>query len=248
MSENHKLNVVHPIDSYLKNMDELTSLMTIYSHVSTHPLKTLDGEPCNAEILLKHGIVFIVTCWDEYVKQLVSSAFDFMLAHAENPDVFPLQVKIVTSQKLQPSHPNNFDDDVVRRRKQKKRETWDAHLWKQDIWHLAGNGWIRLLRDNKDEVMKQYVDTFQSPRPDTVDRLFASIIGIKSLSSHWAWMGMSCEEAKRCVNVLLNLRGDLVHTSNLKKRETLQHDRTNLAKQIRQKWQEKGITSYRVTF
>jgi len=96
--------------------------------------------------------------------------------------------------------------------------------------------------------MKQYVDTFQSPRPDTVDRLFASIIGIKSLSSHWAWMGMSCEEAKRCVNVLLNLRGDLVHTSNLKKRETLQHDRTNLAKQIRQKWQEKGITSYRVTF
>ncbi len=39
-------------------MDELTSLMTIYSHVSSHPLKTSSGEPCTTEILIKQGIVF----------------------------------------------------------------------------------------------------------------------------------------------------------------------------------------------
>ncbi|HIE01802.1 MAG TPA: hypothetical protein EYP59_16200 [Thiotrichaceae bacterium] len=213
MPENPQLNIAHPIDAYMENMDELTSLMTIYSHVSSHPLKTSSGEPCTTEILLKQGIVFIVTCWDEYIKQLVTSAFDFMLAHAENPDVFPLQVKMLSSQKLQPPHPDSFDNDVVRRRKQKVRENWDAHLWKQDIWHLAGEGWIRLLRENKEEVMKQYVDTFQSPRPDNVDKLFSSIIGIKRLSSDWTWLGMSCEDAKKCLNIVLNLRGDLVHTN-----------------------------------
>jgi len=62
-------------------------------------------------------------------------------------------------------------------------------------------------------VMKQYVDKFQSPRPDTIDKLFASIIGIKSLSSHWGWLGMSCENAKKCLNILLNLRGDIVHSN-----------------------------------
>jgi len=213
MLENPKLNIAHPIDSYLENMDELISLMTIYSHVSNHPLKNPSGEPCTTEILIKQGIVFIVTCWDEYVKQLVTSAFDFMLDQAKNPDVFPLQVKMITSQKLQPLHPDSFDDDRARRRKEKARETWDTHLWKQDIWHLAGDGWIRLLRDNKEEVIKQYVDTFQSPRPDSIDKLFASIIGFKSLSSHWSWLGMSCEDAKKCLNILLNIRGNLVHTN-----------------------------------
>jgi hypothetical protein len=213
MTETQTSQILHPFDIFTVNMRELDSLVAIYSHVSSHPLTTLKGEPCTTEILLKHGIVFIVTCWDEYIKQLVTSAFDFMLAHAENPAVFPLQVKMVTSQKLQPPHPDSFDNDVVRRQKQKARETWDHHLWKQDIWHLAGDGWIRLLRDNQEEVMKQYVDKFQSPRPDTVDKLLSSIIGIKSLSSHWSWLGMSCENAKKCLNILLNLRGDLVHTN-----------------------------------
>ena len=196
MTEIQTSQILHPFDIFTVNMKELDSLVTIYSHVSSHPLTTLKGEPCTTEILLKHGIIFIVTCWDEYIKQLVTSAFNFMLVHAKNPDVFPLQVKIVTSQKLQPPYPDNFDNDAVRRQKQKARETWDSHLWKQDLWHLAGDGWIKLLRDNKNEVMKQYVDTFQSPCPDTVDKLFASIISIKHLSSHWAWLGMSCEEAK----------------------------------------------------
>ncbi len=213
MTETQTSQILQPFDLFTVNMRELDSLVAIYAHVSNHPITTLKGEPCTTEILLKQGIVFIVTCWDEYIKQLVTSAFEFMLAHAENPDVFPLQVKMLSSQKLQPPHPDRFDNDVVRRRKQKARENWDSHLWKQDIWHLAGEGWIRLLRENIDAVMKQYVDTFQSPRPDNVDKLFASIIGIKPLSSHWAWLGMSCEDAKKCLNILLNLRGDLVHTN-----------------------------------
>jgi len=172
MTETQTSQILHPFDIFAVNMRELDSLVAIYSHVSSHPITTLKGEPCTTEILLKQGTVFIVTCWDEYIKQLVTSAFDFMLAHVKNPDIFPLQVKIVTSQKLQPPHPDSFDDDVVRRRKKKARETWDAHIWKQDIWHLAGDGWIRLLRDNKNEMMKQYVDKFQSPRPDTIDKLF----------------------------------------------------------------------------
>jgi hypothetical protein len=55
------------------------------------------------------------------------------LIHAETPDVFPLQVKILSSQRLHPFYFDSFDNDVLRRRKQKAQENWEAHLWKQDI-------------------------------------------------------------------------------------------------------------------
>ncbi len=207
MSENQTAS---PIDSYMENMDELSSLMAIYSHVSNHPVMMSTGEPCKTDILLKNGIIFIVTCWDEYIKQLVTSGFDFMLAHASSPDVFPTQVKIVTSEKLQPPHPDSDDDEVVRKRKQKARQNWDSHLWKQEIWHLAGNGWLELLRRNKDEVIRQYVAQFQSPRPHIVDKLFERVIGLSGLSSHWTWQGMN-GNANKCLNILLNIRGELVH-------------------------------------
>lgn len=211
MSETKTSQILHPFDTFTTNMRELVSLVSIYSHVSSNPVVTSTGELCQTHTLLKSGVIFIVTCWDEFIKQLVISAFDFMLAHAKHPDVFPSQVKIVTSESLPPSHPDRFDDEVVRLQKQKARDSWDRHLWKQDIWRLAGDGWLELLRSHKDKVLEQYVGQFQSPRPHIVDNLFARVIGLRSLSSYWAWPGMSCDNAKKCLNILLNLRGDIVH-------------------------------------
>jgi len=213
MPETQTPQILHPFDTFTTNMRELNSLVRIYSHVSSHPVTTSTGEPCNTETLLKSSIIFIVTCWDEYVKQLVIGAFDFMLAHAKTPEVFPTQVKMVTSETLQPPHPNSHDDNVLRKEKQKARQDWENHLWKQDIWRLAGDGWIKVLRSHKDEVIRQYIDKFQSPRPHIVDNLFARLIGLKRLSTHWAWTGMTCDNANKCLNILLNLRGDIVHTN-----------------------------------
>ncbi len=36
---------------------------------------------------------------------------------------------------------------------------------------------------------------------------------MRQLSSHWTWVGMTCDNAKKCLNILLNLRGDIVHTN-----------------------------------
>ncbi len=49
---NDTTQILHPFDVFTVNMGEFDSLMTIYSHVLAHPLKTLNGELCSTNILL----------------------------------------------------------------------------------------------------------------------------------------------------------------------------------------------------
>ncbi|TGO03494.1 hypothetical protein PN36_05455 [Candidatus Thiomargarita nelsonii] len=44
-----------------------------------------------------------------------------------------------------------------------------------------------------------------------INTLFFQTIGLKGLSDSWQWQGMSNEEAIKCINTLLDLRGDYVH-------------------------------------
>jgi hypothetical protein len=203
----------HPLDLFMANMTEVDCLTTIYAHASNYHLTTATEQVCDKHILIKSAIVFIVTCWDEYVKSLVTTAFDFMLTQANTPDIFPKQVKIVVSETLQPPYPDSQDEDPVRRVKQKQRDDWDAQQWKADIWQLAGDGWLTLLRRHQQEILQRYVERFHSPRPDTIDQLLAQLLGLPHLSATWEWPGMTAGEAKKCLNVLLNLRGDIVHSN-----------------------------------
>jgi hypothetical protein len=205
--------ICHPLDLFMANMKDVYGLTTIYAHVSNRDLTTATREIGDNYILIKSAIVFIVTCWDEYIKSLVTTAFDFMLAQANTPDIFPKQVKIVVSEALQPPYPDRQDEDPVRRVKQKQRDDWDAQQWKADIWQLAGDGWLTLLRRHQQEILQRYVERFHSPRPDTIDQLLAQLLGLPHLSATWEWPGMTAGEAKKCLNVLLNLRGDIVHSN-----------------------------------
>jgi len=203
-----------PLGSFMDNMKELHSIRAIYSFAIDNPIAD-PSDPSSgnydAEVLLKSAIVFIVTCWDAYIKQLLTSSFDFMIGNANNPDIFPVQVRMIAAENLLPPKPNADDPDKTQHSMLKERESWHQERWKKDIWSLAGSGWIELLRNNKDKVIEQYAGRFQIPRPDRIDSLFANVIGLRRLSFTWAWDNMSNEEAIHCLNILLNLRGDIVH-------------------------------------
>jgi len=44
-----------------------------------------------------------------------------------------------------------------------------------------------------------------------INTLFFQTIGLKELSMCWQWQGMNHEDAIKCLNTLLDLRGDYVH-------------------------------------
>jgi len=193
------------LEAFYQNLKESALLKDFYDH-----LKSQQYDP---QVLLKSGIIFIVTCLDEFVKHLVTEAFEMMLNSSQagkNPLFFPTQVRIMVAEYL-------LENSGV------SKESWFKDKWKQEVWQLAGDGWLILLKQHREAVMQRYVERFQSLRQDNIDKLFEHVIGLKQLSHHWQWPGMSNSEAIRCLNTLMDLRGDLVHR-NVSHRPIVEED------------------------
>jgi len=188
------MNQSNSLDNLLKNMEEIDALMAFYQKVKDDPVANQVGSHHSPYILLKSNLIFIVTCWEEYIKSLVDESFTFMLAHSSNIETFPEHVRRITAEIL-PQESNL-----------KNKEMWHHEKWKTDVWKLVDE-WREFLTKNK----RQRVDKFQSSRKDNINTLFFQTIGLKGLSDSWQWQGMSNEEAIKCLNTLLDLRGDYVH-------------------------------------
>ncbi len=200
MTENSSSETLAPLDSFMKNMEELETIIAVYSHLSANPLinpENPEGRAYDIDILIKSAIVFIVTCWDEFIKQLVEYAFNFMLTNAYDSDVFPIQVKMIASEKLS-SKPM-------------------TESWKKDIWRLAGDGWKEVLKDNKEEI----INKFHTPRADIIDKLLLHVIGLKNLSHEWKWDTITVANSRKCLDILMNLRGDIVHQNKPHRKVTM---------------------------
>lgn len=217
MTEDANPKIFVPLDSFMENMKELDALRAIYSYVADKPLidpEDFKRKPYDIEILIKNGVVFIVTCWDEFIRQLVTKAFEFMVHNVYDPDTFPMHVKMIASENLRPPKASDEDSDKEQRKKINERESWHDERWKKDIWQLAGDGWKDILENSKNEVLRRYIDRFNTPRPDIIDKLFSHVIGLENLSHEWAWQNMTVSNSRACLNILMNLRGDIVHRNS----------------------------------
>jgi len=181
-------------EDFLKNLEEVDALIAFYQSVTDNPVATKTGNHHNPYILLKSSLIFLVTYWEEYIKSLVAESFTFMLDHSSNIEIFPEHVKRMTAELL----PQTSEI--------KNKELWHHEKWKTDIWKLVTQ-WRHFL--NQNQTLR--VRNFQSPRANNIDALFFQTIGLKELSTCWQWQGMSHEEAIKCLNTLLDLRGDYVH-------------------------------------
>ncbi|KHD05946.1 hypothetical protein PN36_06790 [Candidatus Thiomargarita nelsonii] len=188
------MNQSNSLDNLLKNMEEIDALMAFYQKAKDEPVANQVNSHHSPYILLKSNLIFIVTCWEEYIKSLVDESFTFMLDHSSNIEIFPEHVRRTTAEIL-PQESNL-----------KNKEMWHHEKWKTDVWKLVDE-WREFLTKNK----RQRVEKFQSSRKDNINTLFFQTIGLKGLSDSWIWQGMSNEEAIKCLNTLLDLRGDYVH-------------------------------------
>jgi len=136
----------------------------------------------------------LVTYWEEYLKSLVEESFTFMLNNSENIETFPEHVRRMTAELL----PQTSEI--------KNKELWHHEKWKTDVWKLVAE-WPNFLTQNK----TLRVENFQSARANNINTLFFQTIGLKELSTGWHWQGMNQVDAIKCLNTLLDLRGDYIH-------------------------------------
>ncbi len=172
-----------PMESLIQNISEVRRLMQIHEQLGG---KT-PGRKHKLEVLNKSGIVLLVACWEAFIEDLASTAFDSMLSHAEDHTTFP--------------------SDVLTRSSRQLKNAQDERL----VWNLAGKGWRTVLAAHKVELFKEYVGKLNTPKPKQIDALFSALIGIDNLSWRWSWKGMSAEAATDKLNRLVELRGSIAH-------------------------------------
>ena len=167
----------------MKNRAEVDLLVEIHSKIGDRG----PGRRRNIEVLNRSAIVLLVACWEAYVEDLADIAFDFLLKHARRPTDIPKKVLSMASKELREHK------DPVR------------------VWELAADGWKKVLAGHKEDVKNRYVGRLNSPRPDTIDELFESLIGAKSLSREWKWQSSSNKRTLERLDQLITLRGSIAH-------------------------------------
>jgi hypothetical protein len=175
----------HPthIDNMGQNLAVVRRLIEIHSEVAGQG----PGYKADVEVLNKSAIVMLVACWESFVEDLVSGAFDLMLANATSHKVFPDCVLTLASKNL--------------------KDAQDTRL----VWQLAGTGWQAILKSHKQKLVSKYVDSFNTPRAENVDAMFSNLLGLSQISSSWSWKGMSSAQAKQKLSDLVTLRGSIAH-------------------------------------
>jgi len=172
-----------PIATFVENTGEVRGL------VELHEEKTgkKSGRRYGVAVLNKSGIVLLTACWEAFVEDTASTAFEFLIANSSDPHKLP---------------PN------VRRR----IATW-VRDDKNELrpWDLSGDGWRGVLSDYKQQMLHSHVSFFNTPKAGNVDSLFDALLALPSMSSNWTWNKMPISKAKERLAQYIELRGSIAH-------------------------------------
>jgi len=144
------------------------------------------GYKPNVEVLNKSAIVLAVACWEVYVKDLATFAFDTIFNGISDPKKFPQNVLVEAAQEI--------------------RQAKDARR----LLELAGDGWRSVLKQHRDNLIAECNQRF-TPNTKSINMLFETMIGFKSIASTWHWQGCSNQLALKKLDALLNLRHSIAH-------------------------------------
>jgi hypothetical protein len=174
---------LYPHVTLWNNLEEVARLLEIHTKMSGKG----PGYKHNVEVLNKSGIVLLVACWESFVEDTVETAFSILLRRAKKHDLFAIRVLT----------------DAARPLKDSKDE--------RAVWNLAGDGWKSVLKEHKSTLLEKYIGKLNTPRPSQVDVIYESLLGIKSVSSHWHWQHTTADSTRNKLDDLIDLRGSIAH-------------------------------------
>jgi len=137
------------------------------------------------EVLHRAAVVFIAACWESYIEDVATEAFDFLIDRATTPDVFPARVKVLASKEL-------FEEKDARR-----------------IWGLV-TSWKDVLRVHRDEILSKTLKGFNTPKTRQVKELFSELLDV-DVTAKWVLKGMTPEQAGVQLDEYMTIRGNIAH-------------------------------------
>ena len=169
--------------AFLKNQEDLTELWNIHEQVAGEG----PGRKHGVEVLNRATIIFVTACWESYIEDLATEAFDALLAGASSATALPAKVRTLATKSI-----------------------WDQKDASK-VWDIADGGWRTLLAGHRKATLQHWLGTFNTPMTDQVNALYLELVGLKNLSSNWAWAGMNSAKAEAKLDKFIKVRGDIAH-------------------------------------
>lgn len=178
------------LNNLIPNVEDTRKLLNIYSE------KVLKKRTQKEERLLLNSYwVLMTACWESFIEDLASEAFDFLLRECKTSDAFPNKLKSIVTEKLVK------DESPL------------------GIWALADSGWRNELESKKKEVL----ENLNTPSSTNIDEMFFRLLGLRHLSSGWHWHGIAVKGVNERLRSCIKTRGDIAHrvstSENLTKRK-----------------------------
>lgn len=172
--------------AFLENSKDIAELWRIHQEVAGQGA----GRKYGVEVLNRAAIIFITACWESYIEDLATEAFDFLLGNAASSNAIPTKVKSLATKSI-----------------------WDQKD-STKVWDIADAGWRTLLIEHKSLTLQHWLGPFNTPTSGRVNALYAELLGVKKISSTWKWQGMSTENAEKKLDQFIQVRGDIAHRLN----------------------------------
>jgi HEPN superfamily RiboL-PSP-like protein len=145
------------------------------------------GRKYGVDVLNRAAVVFVTACWEAFVEDLATEAFDFLLNNVPNALAVPSKVRDLSTHSI-------FEQKDSRR-----------------VWDLADQGWRPFLIAHKDAVLERWIGKLNTPMSKNVNGLFKEVLGIGQMSSNWHWQGMSVHQAEEKLDDYIAIRGNIAH-------------------------------------
>jgi hypothetical protein len=176
-----------PIRHLNESMKDARRLMEIHKDVGG----TGQGRRYGLDVLNKSGVMFVSAAWEAFIEEVAIQAIDHILKKAPSHDKVPLPIRKATAKGLE------GDKNELK------------------VWGLAGDGWKSVVRTYRDQVVKEEISTFNTPKPHNVDALYKKLLGIGSITASWNWKGMSVTNSKEKLKLFMETRGAIAHRGEL---------------------------------
>lgn len=147
------------------------------------------GRRVGVEVLNRSAIVLLTAIWEGYVEELAAETLAHLVTHLVDPAHLPkdLRKKIADELKADPNH--------------------------LAVWTLSADGWRSVLVARLASYKIEVSRGLNTPKSSNVEELFESRVGISGLSSSWNRSGMTDAHARRKLDDMVVLRGDIAHGS-----------------------------------
>lgn len=145
--------------------------------------KKKSGRPDRTlEVFKRAGVILAVTAWETYVEDSLKSQVQERVKAAKTPQDLQATFNSVA-------------------------QAWLCSAPKPpDLAKWTGSGWQEVIL----ERLRVEVDTLNTPNSSNVEKLFKRYLGLE-ITKHWKWQGTASKDARRKLDDLVSLRGQLVH-------------------------------------